>query len=172
MRKIYKKIPGLLLLLMGLLVAPTAVWAQSEDSSEANNSPVSYQEDFNYALGNLIDQDKWYRYGNNTEAPIQVVDKTLEYANYPGGVKGKCVQITPTASGEDLITRFTSNDDGLTEGYVYYSALIHVTQLPSSDESKAQNFVMALCPRTKASTVDGAASGKTLVLPNWADCSL
>lgn len=160
MRKIYKKIPGLLLLLMGLLVAPTAVWAQSEDSSEANNSPVSYQEDFNYALGNLIDQDKWYRYGNNTEAPIQVVDKTLEYANYPGGVKGKCVQITPTASGEDLITRFTSNDDGLTEGYVYYSALIHVTQLPSSDESKAQNFVMALCPRTKASTVDGAASGK------------
>lgn len=164
MREIYKKFHGLLLLLVGLLVVPTTLFAQSEGGSgedaAANDASFSYQDNFNYATGNLIDQENWHRYGNNTAAPIQVVDKTLEYPNYPGGVGGKCVQITPTASGEDLVTRFASNDDGVKEGYVYYSALIHVTKLPSANKSTAQNHVLALNPRTKAYTVDGVPADK------------
>lgn len=164
MRDIYKKFHGLLLLLMGLLVVPTTLFAQSEGGSgedaAANDASFSYQENFNYAAGNLIDQENWHRYGGNTAAPIQVVEKTLEYPNYPGGVSGKCVQITPTASGEDLVTRFTPNDDGVKEGYVYYSALIHVTKLPSANNATAQNHVLSLNPRTRAYTVDGAPADK------------
>lgn len=116
MRKVYQKLSHLWLLLIALLTVPVVAAAQDLSSGgDGGSTTIKYQEDFDYDEGDLLNQDKWTQYGNNTAAPIQVVNKTLEYANYPDGVKGKCIQMTPTVSGQDLCTRFDSNDEAYKE---------------------------------------------------------
>lgn len=161
MRKVYQKLSHLWLLLIALLTVPVVATAQDLSSGgDGGSTTIKYQEDFDYDEGDLLNQDKWTQYGINTAAPIQVVNKTLEYANYPGGVKGKCIQMTPTVSGQDLCTRFDSNDEGIKSGYVYYAALINVTKLPTQDAASSQNYVMSLLVRTKNYNVGEAAAGK------------
>ena len=114
MRKVYQKLSHLWLLLIALLTVPVVAAAQDLSSGgDGGSTTIKYQEDFDYDEGDLLNQDKWKQYGINTAAPIQVVNKTLEYANYPGGVTGKCIQMTPTVSGQDLCTRFDPNDEGI-----------------------------------------------------------
>lgn len=161
MRKVYQKLSHLWLLLIALLTVPVVAAAQDLSSGgDGGSTTIKYQEDFDYDEGDLLNQDKWTQYGINTAAPIQVVNKTLEYANYPGGVTGKCIQMTPTVSGQDLCTRFDSNDEGIKSGYVYYAALINVTKLPTQDAPSAQNYVMSLLVRTKKYNVGEAEAGK------------
>ena len=83
------------LMLTMLSAAPTDVGAQ-----------VSWQDNFEYNTGNLYGQGPWIKYGSNPYEPIQVVNQTLDYAGYPGDVKGKSVQLGNAASGEDLQARF------------------------------------------------------------------
>lgn len=131
-----------------------------DGGGDDESTTIKHQENFDYAEGNLLDQGKWVQYGTNTAGPIQVVDKTLEYANYPGGVTGKCIQMTPTATGQDLCTRFDPSEEGVMSGNVYYAALINVTKLPTQNAASGQNYVMSLLVRTKAYNVGEAASGK------------
>lgn len=148
MRNIYQRLSSLLLLLTAVLAIPPTLMAQ-----------ISLQENFDYPAGDLYGQGGWVKYASNPNNPIQVVDKTLSYDGYPGGVKGKCAQVGAEALGQDLVVRFDPNDDGVKSGNVYYSALIKVTDLPSAQTSTAQNYVMSLVPRTKASVVaDGKSS--------------
>lgn len=164
MRKVYQKLSHLWLLLIALLAVPSAALAQDiptlDGGGDDESTSIKYQENFDYAGGNLLDQEKWVQYGTNTAAPIQVVDKTLEYANYPGGVTGKCIQMTPTATGQDLCTRFDPSDEGIKSGYVYYAALINVTKLPTQEAPSSQNYVMSLLVRTKKYNVGEADAGK------------
>lgn len=164
MRKVYQKLSSLWLLLIAFLAVPSVALAQdipSLDVGEGEESTkIKLHEDFDYATGNLIDQDKWLQYGNNTAGRIQVVDKTLEYANYPGGVKGKSIQLKPEPSGEDLCIRFDPSEEGIKSGNIYYSALINVTGLPSSVKATSQLYTLAMLIRTKACNVgEKTASG-------------
>lgn len=160
MRKVYQKLSSLWLLLIAFLAVPSVALAQDDSSGGEESTSIKFQENFDYTVGNLVDQDKWIQYGNNTAGPIQVVDKTLEYANYPGGVKGKSIQLKPEVSGEDLCTRFDPSEDGIKSGNIYYSALINVTALPTVSKASAQTSTMAFLLRTKSYNVGEAASGK------------
>lgn len=147
MRKIYQKLSTLLLLLLGLLAAPPTLLAQ-----------IQFQDNFDYSVGNLYGQGGWGKYGSNPNNPIQVVDEKLSYESYPGGVTGKSVAVGNEAMGEDLLVRFDPNDDGVKSGNVYYSALIKVTDLPSTTTATAQTYVMSLLPRTRTSVVTDKVS--------------
>lgn len=148
MRNIYQRLSSLLLLLMAILALPPTLMAQ-----------INFQDNFDYPTGDLYKQGGWVKYASNPNSPIQVVDKALSYEGYPGGVKGKSVQVGAETSGQDLWVRFDPNDDGVKSGNVYYSALIKVTALPSTQKATAQTYVMSLLPRTKASVVaDGKSS--------------
>lgn len=173
MRKVYQKLSHLWLLLIALLTVPVVAAAQDLSSGgDGGSTTIKYQENFDYDEGDLLNQDKWTQYGINTAAPIQVVNKTLEYANYPGGVTGKCIQMTPTVSGQDLCTRFNSNDEGIKSGYVYYTALINVTKLPTQDAASSQNYVMSLLVRTKKYNVGELMLENTSVQQNSVASSL
>lgn len=81
MRKVYQKLSHLWLLLIALLTVPVVATAQDLSSGgDGGSTTIKYQEDFDYDEGDLLNQDKWTQYGINTAAPIQVVNKTLEYA--------------------------------------------------------------------------------------------
>ena len=125
-------------LLMTLLAVPIETAAQT----------VSFKEDFNYPAGELHAQGGWVRYGGNSEDPIQVVDKSLVYAGYNDDAPAKCVRLGATKSGEDLMVRFTDDDEGVKSGNVYFSAVINVESQP-----KGNCYVMALAPRTKNSVI-------------------
>ncbi len=127
------------MLLVGLCALPSRVAAQTT---------ISFQEDFDYPLGNLYKQGGWMRYGSNEVAPIQVVDKVLTYEGYSDGTKGKSVKLGNIKSAEDLHARFTDNDEGIKTGSIYMSALINVESQPSKD-----CYVLALEPRTRSSVV-------------------
>lgn len=142
MRKLNKTLAYATLLLTMLFAVPADVGAQ-----------LSWQDNFNYPVGALYGQGPWVKYGTNPDSPIQVVDKTLDYAGYPGGVKGKSIQLGPEKTAEDLVARFDPNDDGVKEGNLYYSALINVSKEPTGPI-----YVMSLVVRTKSSPV---ADGKT-----------
>ena len=142
MRKIYNLTASLFLLLSVLLAVPSKVLAQ-----------IQWQENFDYPVGDLNGQGGWGKYGSNLEAPIQVVDETLAYEGYPGGVKGKSVKLGQAKNGEDLLVRFDPSEDGIKNGDVYASALVKVTALPS----KAV-YVMGFLPRSKKSVVQAGTS--------------
>lgn len=136
---------------MAMLAIPPTLMAQ-----------ISFQENFDYPTGNLYGQGGWMKFASNPNNPIQVVDETLNYEGYPGGVKGKSAQVGAEASGQDLWVRFAPNDDGVKSGNVYYSALIKVTALPSTQTATTQTYVMSLAPRTKASVVADSKSSTEL----------
>ena len=120
MRKVYQKLSSLWLLLIAFLAVPSVALAQDDSSGGDASTSIKYHEDFDYSVGALLGQGNWAKYGGNSASPIQVVDKTLEYANYPGGVKGKSVQLKSDATGEDLCLRFDPSEDGIKSGYIYY----------------------------------------------------
>ena len=127
-----------LMLLVALLAVPIGMAAQS----------ISFKEDFNYPAGDLHNQGGWVRYGGNSAAPIQVLDKALTYAGYNDDAPAKCVKLSNTKSGEDLMVRFTDDDEGVKSGNVYFSAVINVESQPSGNA-----YVLALAPRTKKSVI-------------------
>lgn len=126
-----------LMLLMSMFLIPADVGAQ-----------IKWQEDFNYPTGNLYGHGGWGKYGSNPNDPIQVVEQTLDYEGYPGGVKGKSVKLGAASSGEDLLVRFDPSEEGIKNGTMYYSALINVSEAPSGPV-----HVMALLARTFSSVV-------------------
>lgn len=127
----------IVMLLVAVCALPERVAAQ-----------IFYQEDFNYSVGDLLSQGDWVRYGSNAEAPIQVLDKLLTYPVYNDDAPAKCVKLTSTKSGEDIMARFTDDDDGVKSGNLYFSALINVESQPQGNV-----YVMAFVPRTKKSVI-------------------
>lgn len=127
----------IVMLLVAVCALPERVAAQ-----------IFYQEDFNYSVGDLLLQGDWVRYGSNAEAPIQVLDKQLSYPGYNDDAPAKCVKLTSTKSGEDIMARFTDDDDGVKSGNLYFSALINVESQPQGNV-----YVMAFVPRTKKSVI-------------------
>lgn len=127
----------IVMLLVAVCALPERVAAQ-----------IFYQEDFNYSVGDLLSQGDWVRYGSNAEAPIQVLDKQLSYPGYNDDAPAKCVMLTSTKSGEDIMARFTDDDDGVKSGNLYFSALINVESQPQGNV-----YVMAFVPRTKKSVI-------------------
>lgn len=127
----------IVMLLVAVCALPERVAAQ-----------IFYQEDFNYSVGDLLSQGDWVRYGSNAEAPIQVLDKQLSYPGYNDAAPAKCVKLTSTKSGEDIMARFTDDDDGVKSGNLYFSALINVESQPQGNV-----YVMAFVPRTKKSVI-------------------
>lgn len=115
---------------------------------------VALHEDFNYPVGDLYGQGGWVHNGGNSADPIQVVDKALTYEGYYDNSEGKCVRLGNTKSGEDLQCRFTTDDDGVKTGTLYYSALINVESQPSKG-----SYVMSLVLRTKTSVVTEGKNG-------------
>lgn len=109
---------------------------------------IIFQEDFDYPVGDLQSQGGWVRYGSNAEAPIQVLDKQLSYPGYNDDAPAKSVKITSVKSGEDLMMRFTDDDEGVKSGNLYFSALINVESQPQGNV-----YVMAFVPRTKKSVI-------------------
>lgn len=142
MVKSYIKTIGFVLSLISLLILPMSAFAQ-----------IQWQENFDYPVGNLNGQGGWGNYGSNPNDPIQVVDQTLAYEGYPGGVKGKSVRLTQNGSAEDLLVRFDPSDDGVKEGCIYASVLVNLSELPT----KAV-YSLTLLTRTKSSVV---VAGKT-----------
>lgn len=130
------------MLLMSMFLIPADVGAQ-----------IKWQEDFNYPTGNLYGHGGWGKYGSNPNDPIQVVEQTLDYEGYPGGVKGKSVKLGAASSGEDLLVRFDPSEEGIKNGTMYYSALINVSEAPSGPV-----HVMALLARTFSSVVKDGTS--------------
>lgn len=127
----------IVMLLVAVCALPERVAAQ-----------IFYHEDFNYSVGDLLSQGDWVRYGSNAEAPIQVLDKQLSYPGYNDDAPAKCVKLTSTKSGEDIMARFTDDDDGVKSGNLYFSALINVESQPQGNV-----YVMAFVPRTKKSVI-------------------
>ena len=136
----------IVMLLVAIGALPTKVAAQ-----------ISFQENFDYPLGNLYQQGGWVRYGGNNADPIQVVDKVLTYDGYSDGSKGKSVKLGATKSGEDLQTRFTDDEAGILTGNVYVSALINVEAQPSGN-----CYVLGIVPRTNRSAVADGTNGTEL----------
>lgn len=127
------------MLIVAMFAVPLGATAQN----------FTFQEDFDYPAGNLYNQGNWVRYGTNKVEPIQVLDKALTYAGYNDGAPAKCVKLGAAASGEDLMKRFTDNDDGIKTGNLYFSALINVEAAPA----KGEVYSMAFVPRTKKSVI-------------------
>ena len=142
MRKRNTTLACTLMLLMSMFLIPADVGAQ-----------IKWQEDFNYPTGNLYGHGGWGKYGSNPNDPIQVVEQTLDYEGYPGGVKGKSVKLGAASSGEDLLVRFDPSEEGIKNGTMYYSALINVSEAPSGPV-----HVMALLARTFSSVVKDGTS--------------
>lgn len=142
MRKRNTTLACALMLLMSMFLIPADVGAQ-----------IKWQEDFNYPAGNLYGHGGWGKYGSNPNDPIQVVEQTLDYEGYPGGVKGKSVKLGAASSGEDLLVRFDPSEEGIKNGTMYYSALINVSEAPSGPV-----HVMALLARTFSSVVKDGTS--------------
>lgn len=142
MKKRNTTIACTLMLFMSIFLIPADVGAQ-----------IKWQEDFNYPAGNLYGHGGWGKYGSNPNEPIQVVEQTLDYKGYPGGVKGKSVKLGAASSGEDLLVRFDPSEEGIKTGTMYYSALINVSEAPSGPV-----YVMALLARTFSSVVKDGTS--------------
>lgn len=138
----------LLTLLLVVCALPSQVLAQNT---------ISFHEDFDYPVGDLYGQGPWVHYGAQTTDPVQVVDKSLVYEGYADGTSGKCVKLGNTKSAEDLVARFTDNDDGVKTGNLYFSALVNVESQP-----KGNVYVLAFVPRTKKAVVGEGATGTEL----------
>lgn len=134
------------MLLIMLFAAPAGARAQ-----------LLWQDNFDYPPGPLYGHGQWVKYASNPNSPIQVVDRTLDFEGYPGGVKGRSVELGPDATAEDLIARFDPNDEGVKTGTLYYSALVNVEEVPSGPI-----YVMSLVVRTKSSVVADGKSGTEL----------
>lgn len=135
----------IIMLIAAVGALPTRVAAQDS---------FGFRDDFDYPLGNLYKQGGWVRNGGNDVDPIQVINKSLTYAGYYEKSDGKCVKLGDTKSGEDLQARFTTNDDGVLNGNIYYSALVNIEKAPSKD-----SYIMGLVLRTKASVVTDTKNG-------------
>lgn len=128
------------MLLVAALAVPVGATAQT----------VSFRDDFDYDLGYLYGQGNWCRYGTNTEDPVQVITKSLTFEGYTDATNPptKCVKLGSTKSGQDLVKRFTDEEDGITSGTVYYSALINVEKAPTGNV-----YVMTFIPKKKGTNV-------------------
>ena len=104
------------------------------------NAQVLMTEDFNYELKDLYSQGSWVKYGTNSVAPIQVISANLTYEGYPNNadVVYNAVEITSTASGQDLQKQFTT--EGVKEGAVYVSALMNFKSIDVEAGKEAYFF--------------------------------
>lgn len=141
-----KMIANAILLLAVLFSTVTGAMAQ-----------VQWQENFDYTVGDLYGNGGWMKYASNPNSPIQVVDQTLDYAEYPGGVKGKSVRLGNESSAQDLVVRFDQSEEGIKTGTLYYSALISVEQVPTGPV-----YVMSFVARTASTNVADGKSGTEL----------
>lgn len=122
------------------------------ESDVVDYGTFQWADDFNYPDGDLYGQGNWMLYNHDSSfAPIQVVNKPLEYPNYPGGVYGKSIELQGNYQDEGSTTPLQKNfnafaPEGITAGTIYYSALIKVTE-PS--EGSDHSFMKLLARNTE-----------------------
>ena len=100
------------------------------------NAGMLVNDTFDYPEGNLYGCGNWLKYGSKESEPIQVINKSLSFNGYQDAAGGKAVSLTKQ-SGESLQILFKDKGDSPIVGEVYYSALIHVNELPSGSKTAA-----------------------------------
>lgn len=84
-------------------------------------------ENFNYTVGDLLNQGSWGLTGTTSTPNIQVTAGSITYANYPGSGIGN--EVTLDTKGQDLNKVFPTQ----TTGTIYVSALVNVTSAGTGD---------------------------------------
>lgn len=124
-------------------------------------------EDFDYTVTTLADQDEWYTFGTNSAAPISLVASPLTYAGYQDAAKGKAVKLDSVKSGQDLYRVLSKVQPYVAGNSVYYSALINLTYAPT----EAPNLFISFGYSLSAGTAWADAKTPTLFAQLYAQQS-
>lgn len=92
---------------------------------------IAVKENFDYTAGALNGQGGWIKYGSHPDSPIMVVDQTLDYTGYPGGITGNSAELKEDKNAEDLQLLFASKDNAVTTGNLYFSVVVKVNKAPT-----------------------------------------
>lgn len=95
-------------------------------------------DNFAYNATTLLNNGTWVAYGSNPNAPIQLVTPALTYQGYQTEAAGKSVSLDKESLAEDAQTIFSG---AITEGNLYYAALINLTEAPTEKAGTIMAFL-------------------------------
>ena len=95
-------------------------------------------DNFAYNATTLLKNGTWVAYGSHPNAPIQLVTPALTYQGYQTEAAGKSVSLGKESSAEDAQTIFSG---AITEGNLYYAALINLTEAPTEKAGTIMAFL-------------------------------
>ena len=95
-------------------------------------------DNFAYNATTLLNNGTWVAYGSNPNAPIQLVTPALTYQGYQTEAAGKSVSLGKESLAEDAQTIFSG---AITEGNLYYAALINLTEAPTEKAGTIMAFL-------------------------------
>lgn len=128
-------------------------------TTTAATAEVLLNENFEYE-GTLLynsGTNGWWKYASNAAAEISfATTPALSYPEYqPVGI-GRSVQLTNTASGQDLYKLFPK---AVGSGDLYISALINITNVEDVTTANATHF-LCIIPQTKNGLKDGGSGSE------------
>lgn len=129
-----------------------------------------FADDFAYTPGDLRTESagKWMRAKSYSANPIQVVEGELSVDGCPLSASQNVVKIVNSYENECLMAQFDLSDRGVSQGSIYYAALVNVTKAPS----KLAHF-LSLAGRSMVSDVSEgnipAENGRVFVGPGSTD---
>lgn len=128
-------------------------------TTTAATAEVLLNENFEYE-GTLLynsGTNGWWKYASNAAAEISfATTPALSYPEYqPVGI-GRSVQLTNTASGQDLYKLFPK---AVGSGDLYISALINITNVEDVTTANATHF-LCIIPQTKSGLKDGGSGSE------------
>lgn len=95
-------------------------------------------DNFAYNATTLLNNGTWVAYGSHPNAPIQLVTPALTYQGYQTEAAGKSVSLGKESLAEDAQTIFSG---AITEGNLYYAALINLTEAPTEKAGTIMAFL-------------------------------
>ena len=95
-------------------------------------------DNFAYNATTLLKNGTWVAYGSHPNAPIQLVTPALTYQGYQTEAAGKSVSLGKESSAEDAQIIFSG---AITEGNLYYAALINLTEAPTEKAGTIMAFL-------------------------------
>ncbi len=120
-------------LLQSLFVAFLLVF-----STLSAQAKLLLNDNFAYNATTLLNNGTWVAYGSNPNAPIQLVTPALTYQGYQTEAAGKSVSLGKESLAEDAQTIFSG---AITEGNLYYAALINLTEAPTEKAGTIMAFL-------------------------------
>lgn len=120
-------------LLQSLLVAFLLVFTTLSAHAE-----LILNDNFAYNATTLLKNGTWVAYGSHPNAPIQLVTPALTYQGYQTEAAGKSVSLGKESSAEDAQIIFSG---AITEGNLYYAALINLTEAPTEKAGTIMAFL-------------------------------